>query len=135
MHEAVGKNGPSTWEAPFLSKFYYSLFPVSERENIHKVNINLVTEYRWEEKFSAFLIENNFSYFFLIQNIEILSIYITKLLNLIKLVNEPRNRDIYEEIDYKKKIIIHLTDICNSTLTEIIFDVSRVAPYPIPLTK
>ena len=41
-HEPVGKNGPSTWEAPFLSKFYYSLFPVTERENIYKVNIHCI---------------------------------------------------------------------------------------------
>jgi hypothetical protein len=62
-HEPVGKNGPSTWEAPFLSKFYYSLFPVTERENIYKVNINL-KEGGWAEKLSEFLIENKFRYYF-----------------------------------------------------------------------
>ena len=58
----VGKNGPSTWEAPFLSKFYYSLFPVSERENIYKLNVEVVG---WQDKLGEFLRNQGFkNYFF-----------------------------------------------------------------------
>ena len=51
------------WEAHFLSRFYYSIFPMKKRDLILKLNAD--TNETWYLNFIAYLKENNFkSYFF-----------------------------------------------------------------------
>lgn len=57
----IGTKGPSTWEAPFLSKFYYSLFPVMDRENVYKLNVN---NPNWGVKLHQMLVSENFTNYF-----------------------------------------------------------------------
>ena len=57
----IGTKGPSTWEAPFLSKFYYSLFPIMDRENVYKLNVK---DPNWGSKLHQMLISEKFTNFF-----------------------------------------------------------------------
>ena len=50
------------WEAQFLSKFFYLLFPLEEREKIYKVNV--AGNKTWGVDLHKFLLKQNFKYYF-----------------------------------------------------------------------
>jgi hypothetical protein len=57
----IGTKGPSTWEAPFLSKFYYSIFPIMDRENVYKLNVRTSD---WGSNLHKMLLAENFTNYF-----------------------------------------------------------------------
>jgi hypothetical protein len=57
----IGTKGPSTWEAPFLSKFYYSIFPIMDRENVYKLNVRAPD---WGSNLHKMLLAENFTNYF-----------------------------------------------------------------------
>ena len=50
------------WEAQFLGKFYYLLFPLEEREKIYKVNVQ--GNNTWGMDLHKFLLKQNFRHYF-----------------------------------------------------------------------
>lgn len=57
----IGTKGPSTWEAPFLSKFYYSIFPLLDRDNVYRLNVKSPD---WGAKLHKMLLSENFTNYF-----------------------------------------------------------------------
>jgi hypothetical protein len=54
----------TAWEAHFLSRFYYSIFPFDQRTLVYKLNIPSTKVHDWLYNFKEFLIKNRYTHYF-----------------------------------------------------------------------